>query len=135
MLKIRLRRTGKKKQPTYRIVVAEARSPRDGAFVDIIGHYNPRTEPRTIVINQDRARKWLGDGAQPTDTVARILYREGLIARPAFMDRTKGAQPAAAPEPATAAPQATEAAPAPAPAAAETEPTVAEQAEAATAEA
>lgn len=96
MLKIRLRRMGKKKQPTYRIVVAEARAPRDGAFVDVIGHYNPRTEPRTIVLDQEKAKKWLSNGAQPTETVARMLYREGLIERPAFMDRVKTSAASAA---------------------------------------
>lgn len=80
MVKIRLRRVGAKKQPTYRIVVAEASSPRDGRFIEVIGHYNPRTEPETVVIDEDRARYWLGQGAQPTDAVARFLRKRGLMA-------------------------------------------------------
>ena len=80
MLKIRLRRTGAKKRPSYRVVVADARAPRDGAFVEILGHYNPLTEPATIVINEERARHWLQNGAQPTDTVVRLLQRAGITA-------------------------------------------------------
>lgn len=79
MLKIRLRRTGAKKQPAYRIVVADARSPRDGAFVNIIGHFNPLTDPETIVINEEKALYWLSQGAQPTDTAARLLAKAGIM--------------------------------------------------------
>jgi len=79
MLKIRLRRTGAKKKPSYRLVVADVRAPRDGAFVDIIGHYNPLTDPETVVIKEDRAQYWLGKGAQPTDTAARLLTKAGII--------------------------------------------------------
>ena len=79
MLKIRLRRTGAKKQPAYRIVVADARSPRDGAFVNIIGHYNPLTDPETVVIDEEKALYWLGHGAQPTDTAARLLAKAGIM--------------------------------------------------------
>lgn len=79
MLRIRLRRTGKKKQPSYRVVVADQRAPRDGAFVEIIGHYNPRTTPRTLVLKEERVRYWLGKGAQPSETVHRLLHGEGLI--------------------------------------------------------
>ena len=79
MLRIRLRRTGKKKQPSYRVVVADQRSPRDGAFVEVIGHYNPRTSPRTLVLEEDRVRYWLSKGAQPSDTMHRLLHDEGLI--------------------------------------------------------
>ncbi len=78
MLKIRLRRTGAKKQPSYRIVVADARSPRDGAFVNIIGHFNPLTDPETVVIDEEKALYWLGNGAQPTDTTARLLAKAGI---------------------------------------------------------
>jgi small subunit ribosomal protein S16 len=78
MLRIRLRRTGAKKKPTYRLVVAEARSPRDGAFLDILGHYNPRTDPSTVVIDAAKAQRWLSNGAQPTDRVARLFKREGI---------------------------------------------------------
>ena len=75
MLKMRLARVGKKKQPTYRVVIADARAPRDGDFVEIIGHYNPRTEPSTIVIDEARALYWLKVGAQPTESVSRLLAR------------------------------------------------------------
>ena len=79
MLKIRLRRTGAKKKPSYRIVVADARAPRDGAFVNIIGHYNPLTDPETIVIDEEKALHWLSQGAQPTDTAARLLTKVGIM--------------------------------------------------------
>ena len=79
-VRIRLRRTGGKKQPSYRVVVADARSPRDGRFVESIGHYNPRTDPPTIEINEDRAWYWLSVGAQPSDAVARLLEKKGIIA-------------------------------------------------------
>ncbi len=73
MLRIRLRRVGKKKQPSYRIVVADVRSPRDGNFVDQVGHYNPLTDPPTVVIDADKANHWISVGAQPSETVARLL--------------------------------------------------------------
>ena len=79
MLKIRLRRTGAKKKPSYRIVVADARAPRDGAFINIIGHYNPLTDPETVVINEEEALRWLGQGAQPTETAARLLTKVGIM--------------------------------------------------------
>ena len=79
MVKIRLRRVGAKKKPSYRVVVADSRAPRDGAFISIIGHYNPLTDPETIVINEEKARHWLEQGAQPTDTVARLLAKAGII--------------------------------------------------------
>src|SRR3954447_9325553 len=78
MLRIRLRQTGAKKKPTYRVVVADARSPRDGAFLDILGHYNPRTEPSTVVIDMVKAQRWLANGAQPSDRVARLFKQEGI---------------------------------------------------------
>ncbi len=81
MLKIRLRRVGAKKQPSYRIVVAESTAPRDGKFVEIIGHYNPRTEPETVVIKEDRALYWLSVGAQPTDAVNRFFKKRGTWER------------------------------------------------------
>ena len=80
MVKIRLRRVGSKKRPSYRLVVADARAPRDGVFIDIIGHYNPLTDPETVVIAEDKARHWLEQGAQPTDTAARLLAKVGIIA-------------------------------------------------------
>jgi len=73
---------GAKKRPYYRIVVADARSPRDGRFIDTIGHYDPKSEPLTFELNQEKARLWLGRGAQPTEAVARVLYRFGLVERP-----------------------------------------------------
>ena len=79
MLRIRLRRTGKKKQPSYRVVVADQRAPRDGAVVEVLGHYNPRTEPKTLVLKEERVKYWLARGAQPSDTVHRLLAKEGLI--------------------------------------------------------
>lgn len=78
MVKIRLRRVGRKKRPSYRVVVADARSPRDGAFIETIGHYDPLTDPPTIVINEEKALKWLHQGAQPTETVARLLNKLGI---------------------------------------------------------
>ena len=79
MLKIRLRRVGAKKKPSYRLVVADIRAPRDGAFIDIVGHYNPLTDPETIVIKEERALHWLRQGAQPTDTTARLLDKAGIM--------------------------------------------------------
>lgn len=81
MVKIRLRRMGAKKQPTYRFVVADARSPRDGRFIEILGHYNPRTEPKTLVVNQDKVKEWLAKGAQPSDPVRRLFAELGLVER------------------------------------------------------
>jgi len=80
---------GAKKQPSYRVVVADQHSPRDGRFIEIIGHYNPRTDPATMAVKEDRALYWLGRGAQPTEAVARILDKTGVLA--------KAAQPTDAP--------------------------------------
>lgn len=79
MVRIRLRRMGKKKQPTYRIVVADARSPRDGKFIEIIGNYAPTRQPKILNIDGARARYWLGVGAQPSDTVAYLLKKAGVL--------------------------------------------------------
>ena len=79
MVKIRLRRTGTTKKPSYRIVVTDSRAPRDGAFISVIGHYDPRTEPETVVIKEEEALKWLSQGAQPTATVARLLKKLGIM--------------------------------------------------------
>ena len=76
MVKIRLRRTGAKKKPSYRVVVTESSAPRDGRFIEIIGHYNPRTDPVTLSLQEDRALHWLSVGAQPTDTVKRFLVTQ-----------------------------------------------------------
>ena len=78
-VKIRLRRMGAKKAPFYRVVVADSRYPRDGRFIEEIGYYNPTTEPATIKIDADAAKKWIGNGAQPTDTVRSILKNQGII--------------------------------------------------------
>lgn len=72
---------GAKKQPTYRFVVADARSPRDGRFIEILGHYNPRTEPRTVVVDQEKAKLWLAKGAQPSETVRRLFAEQGIMER------------------------------------------------------
>ncbi len=85
---MRLRRTGAKKQPSYRVVIAEARTPRDGAFIETIGYYDPLTEPSTVNIDRDKALGWLSKGAQPSDTVIRLLKRAGIT--PAD-DSAKGA--------------------------------------------
>ena len=79
MLKIRLRRTGAKKQPSYRVVVADSTAPRDGTFLDILGHYNPLTNPTTFEVDADRTRHWLARGALPTDRVARLLAKSGVL--------------------------------------------------------
>jgi small subunit ribosomal protein S16 len=81
MVKIRLRRMGAKKQPTYRFVVADAKSPRDGRFLEILGHYNPRTEPKTLVVNADKAKEWIAKGAQPSDPVRRLFAELGIVER------------------------------------------------------
>lgn len=77
MVKIRLKRTGKKKQPTYRIVVADSRMPRDGRFIESLGFYNPRSEPSTIEIDSERALHWLSVGAQPSGQVRNLLKING----------------------------------------------------------
>ena len=79
MVKIRLQRVGAKKIPSYRLVVADSRAPRDGAFIGIIGHYNPLTEPETVVIDEEKALHWLRQGAQPTATSARLLSKLGIM--------------------------------------------------------
>ena len=78
MVKIRLKRMGKKKAPFYRIVVADARSPRDGRFIEELGYYNPNTEPSEFKIDEENAKKWLGNGAQPTAEVAKLLKIAGI---------------------------------------------------------
>ncbi len=86
MVRIRLRRMGAKKQPTYRFVVADSSSPRDGRFIEILGHYNPRTEPKTVVVDQDKAKEWLAKGAQPSDPVRRLFAELGLCERGPISD-------------------------------------------------
>jgi len=79
VVRIRLRRTGAKKQPSYRVVVAHSEAPRDGRFIENIGHYNPRTDPPTVHIDRERALYWLERGAQPSEPVARMLRNMGLL--------------------------------------------------------
>ena len=79
MLKIRLRRMGAKKAPFYRIVVADSRAPRDCAFVEEIGYYNPLTDPEQVVVDGDKAKQWIKNGAQPTETVRGLFKKHGVI--------------------------------------------------------
>ena len=79
--KIRLKRMGSNKKPFYRIVVADSRAPRDGRFIEEIGYYNPVSEPKQIKINDEKAKKWLGVGAQPTETVKKLLQSQEIIAK------------------------------------------------------
>ncbi len=79
MVKIRLRRVGAKNRPSYRLVVADSHAPRDGAFISIIGHYDPLTDPETVVIDEEKALYWLRQGAQTTTTAARLLSKSGII--------------------------------------------------------
>jgi len=104
LLRIRLSRVGKKKQPAYRIVVADSRSPRDGSFLKIIGHYNPLSDPVTLAVKEDEAVHWLEKGAQPSETAAKLLTRIGVMeraGRPPF--RYQGKDVPAAPKKKTAA--------------------------------
>jgi small subunit ribosomal protein S16 len=77
-VKLRLTRVGSKKNPIYRVVVADSRSPRDGKFIEIVGRYNPQTEPSTIVLDETKVKEWLGKGAQPTGAVQRLLKAKNL---------------------------------------------------------
>jgi small subunit ribosomal protein S16 len=79
MVKIRLRRMGRRNRPFYRVVATDSRSPRDGKFIEVIGHYNPLTDPATITIDEEKALKWLRCGAQPTDTVRSLLRKLGIM--------------------------------------------------------
>jgi small subunit ribosomal protein S16 len=139
-VKLRLMRMGKKKQPTYRVVAADSRSPRNGRFIEIVGVYDPRPDPSAIRIDNDKAVDWLRRGAQPTDSVRKLLEISGAweaysgqpSTRPALAPKAAPAPapaaPAAAPAPAPAAPAAAEPAAADAPAAATAEPTAEEAA-------
>jgi len=82
VLKIRLNRTGARKKPSYRIVVAESTAPRDGKYIEIIGTYDPLTDPATIKLDGDRAKHWISVGAQPTERVVKLMAREGLVEAP-----------------------------------------------------
>ena len=76
--RIRLTRIGSKKNPIYRVVVADARSPRDGRFIEIVGHYNPQTDPSTIELDEAKVREWVAKGAQPSEPVKRLLKAKGI---------------------------------------------------------
>lgn len=78
-VKMRLRRLGAKKTPFYRVIVADSRSPRDGRFIEEIGYYNPLTEPAEIKIDAEKAKKWIANGAQPTETVKSLLKKSGIV--------------------------------------------------------
>lgn len=84
MVKLRLKRMGAKKRPSYRIVAADSRSPRDGRFIEAVGFYDPLTSPATVTLKEDRVKHWLSVGAQPTDTVRDIFARQGLIEKPPY---------------------------------------------------
>ena len=95
MVKIRLRRVGTRNKPMYRVVVADHRSPRDGDFIEIIGHYNPMTDPETVVVDEEKALKWLKQGAKPTETVLRLLSKAGIMEKfqPAAAKKTRTRKP------------------------------------------
>ena len=80
-VKLRLKRMGAKQRPFYRIVAADSRSPRDGRFIETVGTYDPIKKPTVVTIDEEKVMKWLGNGAEPTDTVRSILRKEGLIAK------------------------------------------------------
>lgn len=89
MVKIRLRRVGAKHKPLYRIVVADSKSPRDGAFIQVIGSYNPLTDPETLIINEEMALSWLDKGAQPTQTTYRLLTKTGVMQKFSEANKTR----------------------------------------------
>lgn len=103
MVKLRLTRVGKKKQPSYRLVAAPSRSPRDGRFIEILGHYNPLTNPPTVVFKEERIMHWLKEGAQPTESVQKLLTSAGIwqkfTGKPVTYPAPKQAAAAPTPEP------------------------------------
>lgn len=105
MVRIRLRRTGAKNNPAYRLVVADQNSPRDGAFIDTSGHYLPTRQPAVVEINEAKAREWLSKGAQPSDTCRSLLRKKGILnaeGRLTEATTTEAAPAEAAPAEATA---------------------------------
>ncbi len=94
MVKIRFALSGTKKAPNYRIVVMEARTPRQGRVIDTLGHYHPLTGPNAFVLDQEKLKKWLGQGAQPTEAVARLLAKAGVLEKPAAAQQPAEPQPA-----------------------------------------
>ncbi len=95
-VKIRLRRMGATKRPSYRLVVADSTSPRDGRFIEIVGHYNPLAKPAEVVVKADRVRHWLSVGAKPTDTVASLLKTSGVLSEAPAAAPTTQPNPGAA---------------------------------------
>ena len=115
-VKIRLKRMGKKKRPTYRVVVADARAPRDGRIIELIGRYDPHPDPSVVQIDNERAKYWLGNGAQPTDRVQKLLEISGAVKRPKvsragvyLLEDDDEPPPAPEPAPVSDAPPASEA--------------------------
>ena len=106
MVKIRLRRTGAKKAPDYRVVVAPSTAPRDGRFIEIVGHYHPRDDPPTLVLKEDRVFHWLSVGAQPSDSFERIMKSKGILEKYAQFKQGQGAETSAVEEAKTKAPEA-----------------------------
>lgn len=92
-VKIRLKRMGAKKRPFYRVVIADSRSPRDGRFIETVGTYNPIAQPAEITLDEDKILSWLGNGAQPSDTVRNLLSNAGILAK--YNDSKSGKKPAA----------------------------------------
>ena len=88
-VKIRLNRMGAKKNPFYRIVVAESRAPRDGRFIEILGNYDPSKQPAAVSVDEDKVLDWMNKGAQPTDTVKNLLSKQGIMAKFAESKKTK----------------------------------------------
>ncbi|MBZ2173898.1 30S ribosomal protein S16 [Schnuerera sp. xch1] len=89
-VKIRLKRMGAKKNPFYRIIVADSRSPRNGRFIEEIGYYNPLTNPKTVKIDDEKATNWLNNGAKPTDTVDRLFRENGIYEKDSEVDSNTG---------------------------------------------
>ncbi len=96
-VKIRLRRVGAKKAPSYRVVVADSRYPRDGRFIEEIGHYSPAAAKPEFVVDKEKALSWLERGAQPSDTILALFRQEGILK--AFEDKRRGSRPVEAPQP------------------------------------
>jgi small subunit ribosomal protein S16 len=105
LVKIRLKRMGAKKRPFYRLVVADSRSPRDGRFIELLGYYDPLTEPAKVQVDADKVREWMRKGARPSDAARDLLVREGILAKVArpFKPAPEVPEPAAAPAVAAAA--------------------------------
>lgn len=104
-VRIRLRRVGKKKQPQYRLVAADSAAPRDGRFLEVIGHYNPRVDPPSVSVKEDRALWWLEQGAQPSDTARSLLTKTGVWQK--FTGEAPPSQPTTATDVVAPAPEAT----------------------------